>query len=97
MTRKVHRGNKELSGVLAGHYRHGRTYRTGFTAIDVFHRADWARNDLPDLLLPILLLATHGDTGLMNLVQAQAQVLAQLPDLFRDGQCRLLVLQSRLF
>lgn len=90
MTPKVRRGKKEPAGVLAGHYRQGRIYRTGFTAIEVFQRAEWARDDLPDLLLPILLLATQGDSGLRNLVQAQAQVLAEFPDLFQAGQCRLL-------
>jgi hypothetical protein len=90
MTPKAQRGKKEQAGVLAGHYRQGRIYRTGFTAIEVFRRAAWARDDLPDLLLPILLLATQGDSGIRNLVRAQAQVLAEFPELFQNGQCRLL-------
>ena len=75
---------------LAGHYRHGRTYGTGFTAMDVFYGADWTRNDLPDLMIPICLLAAQGDTGIRNFVRAQTQVLKSYPELYDDPDCRVL-------
>ena len=47
----------ENSGPLAGHVREGRVYRSPLAATGVLHVGDWVRDDLPDLLWPVLVLS----------------------------------------
>ncbi len=58
---KVQRGKEQADGLLAGHFKDGRLYRTPFTSIDVFSLTDWHRDDLPDLLWLAILAAEFGD------------------------------------
>jgi Family of unknown function (DUF5677) len=50
----------EKSGPLAGYVRRGRVYRSPLAATGVLHVGDWARDDLPDLLWPVLVLSELG-------------------------------------
>jgi hypothetical protein len=50
----------ENSGPLAGHIRRGRVYRSPLAATGVLFAADWVRDDLPDLLWPVLALSELG-------------------------------------
>ena len=53
-------GPSEKSGPLAGHVRKGRTYRSPLAATGVLHVGDWVRDDMPDLLWPVLVLSELG-------------------------------------
>lgn len=50
----------EKSGPLAGYVRRGRVYRPPLAATGVLHVGDWVRDDLPDLLWPVLVLSELG-------------------------------------
>lgn len=47
----------EKSGPLAGHVRKGRIYRSALAATSLLQIGDWVRDDLPDLLWPVLILS----------------------------------------
>jgi hypothetical protein len=53
----------ENSGPLAGHVRKGRVYRSPLATTGVLFTADWVRDDLPDLLWPVLVLSEFGTAG----------------------------------
>jgi len=52
--------SNETTGPLAGHVRKGRTYRSPLAATGVLTIGDWVRDDLPDLLWPVLTLSELG-------------------------------------
>jgi hypothetical protein len=64
----------ENSGPLAGHVRKGRVYRSPLAATGVLFAADWVRDDLPDLLWPVLALSELGTTGGRRFVRWQKAV-----------------------
>lgn len=68
----------EFTGPLAGHVRRGRTYRSALAATGVLNIGDWVRDDLPDLLWPVLTLAERRTEGAIDFVRWQADVQADL-------------------
>jgi hypothetical protein len=64
----------ENSGPLAGHVRKGRVYRSPLAATGVLFAADWVRDDLPDLLWPVLALSELGTAGGRRFVRWQKAV-----------------------
>ena len=60
MTRVKVPNPSEKSGPLAGHVRRGRIYRSPLAATGTLHTGDWVRDDLPDLLWPVLVLSELG-------------------------------------
>lgn len=68
----------QSSGPLAGHVRRGRTYRSPLAATGVLEVGDWVRNDLPDLLWPVLILSELGTAEVVRFVRWQKAVLEDL-------------------
>lgn len=64
----------EKSGPLAGHVRKGRVYRSPLAATGMLHAGDWVRDDLPDLLWPILVLCELGTAEGRRFVRWQKAV-----------------------
>lgn len=64
----------ETSGPLAGHTRQGRRLLSPLAATGVLNIQDWVRDDLPDLLWPVLTLAELGTAGGQNFVRWQQAV-----------------------
>lgn len=77
----------EESGPLSGHVREGRRFMPPLAATGVFHEADWTRDDLPDLIWPILALAKYGTSFARQFVGWQKAVIAEL-----EGECDKAVL-----
>ena len=80
----------EASGPLAGHVRKGRRYLSPLAATGVLTLGDWVRDDLPDLLWPVLALAEHGSSGAIKFVRWQEAVQRDLagmvePQVLADG------------
>lgn len=69
-------GHRQRDGILSGHFRQGSVYRPAFMAYPQATLADWVRDDLPDLLWPLLLAATEGDNGIQRLVKLQGWLVA---------------------
>jgi hypothetical protein len=74
------RGKFVPDGVLAGHYRQGKVFRTTLNAYEATHRNDWSRDDLPDLLWPLLLAHLQGDQGAISLSKAQHLLLTLIDE-----------------
>jgi hypothetical protein len=72
------RGKIQNQGVLAGHYKVGKTYSPPLMALDATVLADWYRDDLPDLLWPAALIGTEGEAGLGRFIGWQQQVATTL-------------------
>jgi hypothetical protein len=70
----------QKTGPLAGHVRKGRTYRSPLAATGVLHIGDWVRDDLPDLLWPILTLSELGTAEAVRFVRWQKAVQEELSD-----------------
>jgi len=69
----------EKSGPLAGHVRKGRVYKSPLAATGVLHVGDWVRDDLPDLLWPVLVLSELGTAeGRHRFLRWQKAVQADL-------------------
>jgi hypothetical protein len=68
----------QRSGPLAGHVRKGRTYRSPLAAAGVLHIEDWVRDDLPDLLWPVLTLSELGTAEVVSFIRWQNAVLEDL-------------------
>jgi len=66
------------TGPLAGHVRKGRTYRSPLAATGALHVGDWVRDDVPDLLWPVLTLAELGTQGAAGFLRWQEDVQADL-------------------
>lgn len=71
----------EASGPLAGHVRQGRLYRSPLAATGVLQVADWARDDLPDLLWPALTLCEVGAPSVRGFIRWQQEVQRDLAGL----------------
>ena len=70
----------QKSGPLAGHVRKGRTYRSPLAATGVLHIGDWVRDDLPDLLWPVLTLSELGTAEAVRFVRWQKAVQEDLSE-----------------
>jgi hypothetical protein len=68
----------ETSGPLSGHVRKGRRYLSPLAATGVLNIGDWVRDDLPDLLWPVLALAEFGSSGAIRFVRWQKSVQGDL-------------------
>ncbi|RRR98207.1 DUF5677 domain-containing protein [Glycomyces terrestris] len=68
----------QRSGPLEGHVRRGRVYRPQLAATGVLKIADWFREDLPDLLWPVLVLSELGNAGALRFVRWQKAVQEDL-------------------
>ena len=68
----------ERSGPLSGHVRKGRRYLSPLAATGVVNMGDWVRDDLPDLLWPVLALAEFGSSGAIRFVRWQKSVQGDL-------------------
>ncbi|MFI7521040.1 DUF5677 domain-containing protein [Micromonospora globbae] len=80
----------ETSGPLSGHVRKGRRYLSPLAATGVLHIGDWVRDDLPDLLWPVLALAELGSSEAVRFVRWQRAVQRDLvgraePKVLADG------------
>lgn len=80
----------ETSGPLSGHVRKGRRYLSPLAATGVLHTGDWVRDDLPDLLWPVLTLAELGSSAALRFVRWQGAVQRDLagrtePSVLADG------------
>ncbi|MFF5215426.1 DUF5677 domain-containing protein [Micromonospora sp. NPDC000442] len=80
----------EVSGPLSGHVRKGRRYLSPLAATGVLHLGDWVRDDLPDLLWPVLTLAELGSSAALSFVRWQGAVQRDLagraePRVLADG------------
>jgi hypothetical protein len=81
----------EQDGPLAGHVRQGRRrFLPPLAATGVLHLGDWVRDDLPDLLWPILLASHSGNDAVRAFVRWQKAVQGDLiaaiePKLLSEG------------
>jgi hypothetical protein len=55
------RGKKQTQGPLAGHFKVDRKYRPPLMTYERLVPSEWARDDLPDLLWPLVLVELAGD------------------------------------
>lgn len=76
----------EPSGPLAGHVRERRRYLPPLAATGVLEIGDWVRDDLPDLIWPVLALAEYGSQGALKFVRWQQAVQRDLADLAQPQQ-----------
>lgn len=70
----------EPSGPLADHVRKGRRFFPPLAATGRLVIGDWARDDLPDLLWPVLVLSELGTGGARSFVRWQEAVQHDLAD-----------------
>jgi hypothetical protein len=80
----------QVSGPLPGHVQQGRRYLSPLAATGVLIIGDWVRDDLPDLLWPVLTLAEAGSSGAVRFVRWQGAVQRDLegrvdPRVLADG------------
>ena len=68
----------QKSGPLAGHVKKGRTFQTPLAATGLLQIGDWVRDDLPDLLWPVLTLSELGTREAVRFVRWQKAVLTDL-------------------
>lgn len=68
----------QKSGPLAGHVRKGRTYRSPLAATGVLQIGDWVRDDLPDLLWPVLTLSEIGTAEVVRFLRWQKAIQEDL-------------------
>lgn len=64
-------GKRVQSGPLSGHYKFGRRYRPPIMALPGSTPNDWSRDDLPDLLWPLMLVSVKGDEAAVTFRQFQ--------------------------
>jgi hypothetical protein len=72
------RGKEQHKGPLKGHFKQGRIYRPPLLAYDRMVLSDWVKDDLPDLLWPILLIARFGDEGIIRFRKLQQLIIEAL-------------------
>jgi hypothetical protein len=63
---------------MAGHVKKGRTYLPPLAATGIFELGDWVRDDLPDLLWPVLTLAELGTAEGFRFIRWQKAVQEDL-------------------
>lgn len=86
---RVWRGRKQQDGPLAGHFKEGRIFRPPFLAIPQFALQDWVRDDLPDLIWPVLMIADVGDRAAPRLGKFQTaahELCGRSPEVTIDGR-----------
>jgi hypothetical protein len=83
-------GRRVDDGVLAGYYKDGRTYRPPLLTIPTLAPSDWIRDDLPDLLWPLVLVYLNGDEGAGLFREVQELVLQAVPSDLLDGSSSIL-------
>lgn len=71
----------ENSGPLTGHVRKGRVYRSPIVATGLLEIGDWVRDDLPDLLWPVLALSHLGTEEFVRFRRWQKDVQEDLAGL----------------
>ncbi len=87
----------ERKGPLAGHVRKGGVYRTPLAATGLLNLADWVRDDLPDLLWPVLYLEHKDRTHAgVDFVRWQEDVINDVTDLCEDRAFLARCLDGRL-
>lgn len=90
--KKVQQGRRVNRGPLAGHYRTGQRYKPSIMALPGTLMNDWARDDLPDLLWPLMLVAEDGDAAAVAFRRFQEVVLRSVdsstesPEFSCDGR-----------
>lgn len=73
------------SGPLAGHVRKGRVFRSPLSATGTLVALDWVRDDLPDLLWPVLVLSEYGTEGFHRFRHWQKAVQKDLANRAQSG------------
>ncbi|OBB96797.1 hypothetical protein A5779_15925 [Mycolicibacterium peregrinum] len=66
------------SGPLAGHVKRGRVFMSPLAATGLLNVGDWVRDDLPDLLWPVLVLSERGTDQAVRFVRWQRRVMDEL-------------------
>lgn len=79
MGRPQGKGKKETEGPLVGHFKVGRKYLPPLLTYDRMVPSEWARDDLPDLLWPLVLISVAGDETGALFGRAQDAVLQVIP------------------
>jgi hypothetical protein len=79
------RGKEQREGPLKGHFKRGRIYRPPLLAYDEMVLSDWVKDDLPDLLWPVLLIAWRGDQGIVQFRRVQELVIHVIGEAALDG------------
>jgi hypothetical protein len=74
----------EQSGPLSGYSKVGRRYQPPLQSLANVDANDWARDDLPDLLWPMILVAVHGDGGAKRITSAQEILIKVLDESLLD-------------
>ncbi len=72
------RGKEQRDGPLQGHFKEGRVYRPPLPAYENTHPNDWVKEDLPDLLWVVLLVAHDGADGLIRFRTLQEAIIARI-------------------
>lgn len=75
------RPNQPPNHVLFDHVRKGRVYSTPLVASGVLEIGDWVRDDMPDLLWPVLVMSELGDSAARRFVDWQRVVMDDLREL----------------
>ena len=78
-------GRPVTEGVLSGHHKKGRLFTPPIMALSGSIANDWVRDDLPDLLWPLCLVATHGDSGAVLYRELQESVIGLIEKSGADG------------
>lgn len=73
-------GGERPDNVLSDHTRKGRKFLPPLVAAADLTLGDWVRDDLPDLLWPILVLSETGEVGISRFAKWQAAVVEDLGD-----------------
>lgn len=71
---------RETSGPLLDHVRQGRRYLPAFVATGLLAIGDWVRDDLPDLIWPVLVIAGETTASIREFVRWQGDVQARVGD-----------------
>ncbi|MFE2761592.1 DUF5677 domain-containing protein [Streptomyces halstedii] len=70
--------SNQKTGPMAGHVQKGRTYSPPLAATGILQLGDWVRDDLPDLLWPVLTLSELGTAEGFRFIRWQKAVLEDL-------------------
>jgi hypothetical protein len=93
--KNVSRPQPQSSGPVVDHVKVGRRFLPQLVATGVVHAADWVRDDLPDLLWPVLVLSLRGTDAARDFVRWQGAVQGDLRDVV-DAQALADGLDGRL-
>ena len=70
--------SNQNSGPMAGHVRKGRVFKPPLAATGVLEMQNWIKDDFPDLLWPLLVLADYGNDSFRQFVRWQKAVQGRL-------------------